>query len=226
MPLIKRPVRFRRIFRPGPKGSTPVFLKVLIAALIILGLCLLIAIPTNRYLDDVASQTALNHAAVLLRSTVNNTVNEMLDDSTYSYGYFVDLQRDTSGNVIAVAANMARINRFSTEVLGSVISATESGEIELSVPLGTLLRSSVFLGRGPDIPVRITVLTTSSASFSNQFEAVGINQSRHQIMLDIVMELDVVLPWEIESSIVDCQVLVAETIIVGGVPDTYLNLTP
>ena len=58
----------------------------------------------------------------------------------------------------------------------------------------------------------------------NELVAAGINQTKHQLLLEIVVDVDVLLPWEILSTRVVTEVLVSETVIIGAVPDTYVNM--
>lgn len=232
MPFMRRPILIRpkinaRVRRPiFPPHRRSQILTVIAVLAIIAGVLLLIILPSNKYLDEVASKTAVVHTGSVITTAVNDTVREKMNDGRYNYDYFVTLQHDANGNVTSISADMARINALSTEILGDVIEKTKSGDLDVGIPLGTLLGSSILLGRGPDIPVRLAVLTTSYATFRNEFESVGINQSKHQVILEIKVEVSVVLPWTIEYTEVYCEVLIAETIIVGRVPDTYLGITP
>ena len=105
-----------------------------------------------------------------------------------------------------------------------VIAATNNGLEDINIPIGNLLGSNLLLGRGPKVPVKIIMLTSSYSDFRNELEAVGINQVKHQIILEVRVQIDVLLPWEVQSTEVVSEVLIAETVLVGKVPDTYLNL--
>jgi len=87
-----------------------------------------------------------------------------------------------------------------------------------------LINSDLFSGRGPKIPIKIVPLGTVSTSFSNQFTAAGINQTRHQIMMDIVVDISILLPGYQTGTQVTTQVTIAETVIVGAVPDSYFQM--
>ena len=147
-----------------------------------------------------------------------------MSEGQYDYNYFVTLQKDDAGNITAISANMARINTLSSEILQEVIAATNNGLEDIDIPLGNLLGSNLLLGRGPNVPVKIIMLTSSYADFRNEIEAAGINQVKHQIILEVRVQIDVMLPWEVRSTEVVSEVLIAETVLVGKVPDTYLNL--
>ena len=118
---------------------------------------------------------------------------------------------------------MARINALSSELLSDIVHAADGGQLSLSIPVGNVLGSSLLLGKGPELPVDITMLTSSHVDFRNELSDAGINQTKHQIKLDVVVDIDVIMPWQTISTQVVSEILIAETVILGDVPDTYLN---
>ena len=190
---------------------------------VIIALCVG-AVLAGRFLKDISGQMALSNASDAITAAINDKINEKMSEGQYDYNYFVTLQKDEDGNITAISANMARINTLSSEILQEVIAATNNGMEDIDIPLGNLLGSNLLLGRGPYIPVKIIMLTSSYADFRNEIEAAGINQVKHQIILEVRVQIDVMLPWEVKSTEVVSEVLIAETVLVGKVPDTYLNL--
>ena len=79
------------------------------------------------------------------------------------------------------------------------------------------------MGRGPRVPVEILMLTSSRVGFDNSIVTAGINQTKHQILLTVTVDIDVLVPWGTESAQVQSQVLIADTIVVGQVPDTFVS---
>lgn len=195
----------------------------------LIALCLLlffgwVAVRSVMYLRELSCDMVLSDAVDLMTLCVNDTINRTLSGRDYGYDYFVTIDRDESGAVTAIKANMARINALSSELLSDIVEAADRGELSLSIPLGNILGSSLLLGKGPDIPVDITLLTSSRVDFKNELSAAGINQTKHEMKLDVVVDIDVVLPWRTISTQVVTEILIAETIIVGEVPQTYLNM--
>ena len=112
----------------------------------------------------------------------------------------------------------------SWELLSDIVKAADGGELSLAIPIGNLLGSSLLLGRGFDIPVDITMLSSSRVDFKNDLISAGINQTKHQMKLDVVIDIDVIMPWRTVSTQVVSEILIAETVIVGKVPQTYLDM--
>ena len=183
-----------------------------------------VAVRSVMYLRELSCDMVLSDAVDLMTLCVNDTINRTLAGRDYGYDYFVTIDRDESGAVTAIKANMARINALSSELLSDIVEAADKGELSLSIPLGNILGSSLLLGKGPDIPVDITLLTSSRVDFKNEISAAGINQTKHEMKLDVVVDIDVVLPWRTVSTQVVTEILIAETVIVGEVPQTYLNM--
>ena len=211
-----------RVYRSESGASQRAVVIILIVALIF-GVFLL-CVSASRFLKDLAAQMALSDATDLITAVVNEKIDEKMSEGKYDYDYFVTLQRGDSGEITAISANMTRINSLASDILRQVISSTAGGGLDIKVPVGNLTGSNLLLGRGPKIPVKVIMLTSSFADFRNEISSAGINQLRHQIILELTVQIDVLLPWEVQSSEVKSEVLIAETIIVGSVPNTYLSL--
>ena len=94
----------------------------------------------------------------------------------------------------------------------------------VSVPLGSALGMTIFAGSGPGIPVSIVPIGSIKTNFETEFEACGINQTRHKIFLSMRTTVRLVLPRGAEQVSFNSQVLIAESIIVGQVPDSFIEV--
>jgi sporulation protein YunB len=118
---------------------------------------------------------------------------------------------------------MAQINALSAVLLERVVGLTENRTITVSIPAGNLTGISLLMGRGPGIPVEIMVLTSSHVEFRNHILTAGINQTKHQISLLVIVDIDVLVPWGTESTQVCSEVLISDTVLLGQVPQTFLH---
>ena len=182
-----------------------------------------VAVRSVMYLRELSCQMVLSDATDLMTLCINDTVARKLGAEDYGYDYFVELDYGENGHVTAVRANMARINAMSSELLSDIVHAADGGQLSLAIPIGNILGSSLLLGKGPEIPVDITMLSSSHVDFKNELSDAGINQTKHQIKLDVVIDIDVIMPWRTVSTQVVSEILIAETVILGEVPETYLN---
>ncbi len=149
-------------------------------------------------------------------------VNDAVENGWMEYGKLVRFDKDSEGRVTALQSNMAEFNRLQTAVADDVLERLAQVSVsELSVPLGTLTGSPLLAGRGPRLTVKMETLGTASASFRDKFTAAGINQTKHQILLQVDVRMSILLPGITTSTKVSNEISVAETVIVGSVPQTY-----
>ena len=117
---------------------------------------------------------------------------------------------------------MTEFNRLQAEILKDILEkVSEVSTKELSIPIGTLSGSSLLAGRGPNISVRMQSVGSSTAVLENEFTSAGINQTKHRILLKVDVSVSILLPGFATAAKVSNVVTVAETIIVGDVPDSY-----
>lgn len=158
-------------------------------------------------------------------SIINDAVNETLSSEAISYGDLVTLEKDTAGQVTVLAANTAQLNTLRTEILGRILEQVEQLDSqELGIPLGNLTGFATASDLGPVLPVRVLTAATPTAAFEHVFTSSGINQTLHQVMLNVQVECTLLIPGGTVDTVVEAQVCAAETLLVGQVPDTYLEL--
>jgi len=173
-------------------------------------------------LRPLAIRLALGEATDTITVTVNEIVREKLSDGSLDYSNLVTLEKDDSGRISALVTNMANINLLQSYVTRAVVERFLTAErTTVSVPLGNIIGGAVFSGKGPSIDVTILSISNVTANFSNEFTSAGINQTRHQILLDVDVTLSILLAGYQETDVVRTRISVAETVIVGSVPETY-----
>ena len=121
---------------------------------------------------------------------------------------------------------MSEVNRLKTDILNIIndeILALDTSD--MGIPLGSLFLPELLSGKGPAIPVRILTIRNSDADFRSSFTQAGINQTLHQLIMDVSVDVAVLVLGHTSSFTVSSQVVVAETVIVGDVPNTFLQST-
>ena len=168
--------------------------------------------------------------ASLATTKVSNTVTRIVSEAVYEAietgeiqcDGLVSFEKDNDGKITAVRSNMAAFNHLQAEILDTVLTRIDQVSTrELSIPIGTLTGSSLLAGRGPRITVRMESVGSSEANFSNEFVSAGINQTKHQIILTVDVYVSILLPGFTTATKVSNSFIVAETVIVGAVPDSY-----
>ena len=175
------------------------------------------------YLKRISGQIALSDASDIMIQQVNEAIHQVLLEGDYDPDAFVRFEKNDAGQVSAISSNMTQINALSALLLDRVIGLTENRTITVSIPAGNLTGMSLLMGRGPGVPVEILVLTSSHVEFRNQIITAGINQTKHQISLLVMVDIDVLVPWGTESTQICSEVLISDTVLVGQVPDTYFH---
>ena len=154
----------------------------------------------------------------------NDAIAKQMADGIIQYDRIVYFEKDLDGRITALKTNMSEINRLKTDILNIIndeILALDTADI--GIPLGSLLLPEFFSGKGPAIPVHILSIRNSDAAFASEFSHAGINQTLHQLTMEVSVDVSVLVLAKTESFTVTSQVVVAETVIVGDVPQTYLQ---
>ena len=193
---------------------------VVIMAVLVIGGFLLFR---DRYRDAVRelARTQITNGTSDL---INDAIDEQIESGNIHYDRIVYFEKDLNGRITALKTNISEVNRLKTDILNLIndeILAMDTSH--LGVPLGSLFLPELFSGRGPSIPVQIISIRNSDGSFESHFTEAGINQTMHQLTIEVLVDVSVLVLGETHSFTVSSQVVVAETIIVGDVPDTFLN---
>lgn len=192
---------------------------LLLAVLLTLALYLLL----EKRLTGVILDTAYARAHALAVDTVNAAVRKSIADGI-SYDQLITVRTDGAGRVTLLQADSARMNELALAVALSAQQALSDSRPAVTVPLGAALKVPYLSGLGPRVRVSLSPVGAVTASFHTEFESAGINQTRHKIFLQLHADVRLVLPTGTRPVSVDTQVLIAESIIVGSVPDSYMNV--
>lgn len=155
---------------------------------------------------------------------INDSIDRQIDTGNIQYDRIVYFEKDLNGKITALKTNMSEVNRLKTSILNLIndeILAIDTGSI--GIPLGSLFFPEVLSGRGPVIPVHILSIRNSDAAFSSHFTEAGINQTLQQLTMEISVDVAILVLGKTQSFTVASHVVVAETIIVGQVPDTFFQ---
>ena len=170
--------------------------------------------------EDLA-QTQVKNATSDL---INDAIDHQIETGNIQYDRIVFFEKDLNGRITALKTNMGEVNRLKTQTLNLIndeILALDASDIGL--PVGSLIFPEIFSGKGPIIPVRVLSIRNSDAAFLSGFSEAGINQTLHQLSMDVSVDVTVLILGKTASFTVASTVVVAETIIVGDVPNTFLQ---
>ena len=197
------------------------FMSILIMLLVLA--ILLLAIFRNKY-HDAIQELAQTQVRNTTSDLINDAIDKQIGNGNIQYDRIVYFEKDLEGRITALKTNISEVNRLKTEILNLInneILAIDNSD--LGIPIGSLVLPELLAGKGPEIPVNIISIRNSDASFNSHFSEAGINQTLQKISMCVSVDVAVLVLGKTESFTVSSEVVVAETIIVGQVPDTYLQ---
>lgn len=198
--------------------------RVLLTALLIGAAAAVVVFTTQ--MKSMLTRMATSRVTNTVNQIVLESVNMAVDSGQFEYDRMISFEKDNEGRITAVKSNMPEFNRLQSYILREVLDRIDHvSSRDLSIPLGSLSGSALLAGRGPRITVRMESVGSSTARLENEFVSAGINQTKHQVRLNIDVSVSILLPGFSTATKVSNSVVVAETVIVGSVPETYTNFT-
>lgn len=161
------------------------------------------------------------------RSLITEMVESVINDEfgrSPSYDDIAFVGKDSLNRVTSIQINANRLTMLSTKIAGQIQEKLfTEGKKEIGVPLGTLLGSAVFSAEGPDIYVKFIPVGQVEASYKSEFSNAGSNQTRHWVSLEVKATIGVAVPLVENRREITVEVPLAETVVIGNVPDTVDN---
>ena len=200
-------------------------LKRLISWILVLSVALLVLLLVFR---EKYQSAICGLAETQVKNTTSDLINDAIDKQIETgdvlYDRMVYFEKDLNGRITALKTNMSEVNRVKTDILNIIndeILALDTSD--LGIPLGSLFLPEFLSGKGPTIPVHILSIRNSEASFSSDFTQAGINQTLHKINMHVSIDVAVLVWGKTSYFTISSQVVIAETVIVGQVPDTLFQ---
>lgn len=193
-----------------------IFAVLIIAALIA---CFFLMINST-------SPRIVTRATAEIKTRSNIAVNESVFYTLKDFGYndFVSIQKDSQGKIVSITSNTMLLNTLARILVDGVQKKVAGiAENGVDIPLGSLSGWTLLTGKGPDINIGVRPYQDVTCKFVSEFESAGINQTRHKIVLVVEANFTIVLPTATTTVANTVEVLVAESIIVGEVPQIYFN---
>ena len=190
-----------------------------LSVLLILGFFLL-----RRQYRDVILELAGTQVKNATSDLTNDAIAKQIEDGVVQYDRIVYFEKNLDGRITALKTNIGEVNRLKTDILNIIndeILALDNSDI--GIPIGSLFLPELFSGRGPVIPVHILSIRNSDANFQSNFTQAGINQTLHQVTMQVSIDVAVLVLGQTTSFTMESEVVVAETVIVGDVPNTFLQ---
>ncbi len=197
--------------------------RILCIILLVIGIGVLLFFYFQRNVTRVLISISEATMRACTTVAVNDAVYYTLSDEM-RYEDLVTVTRNENGDIVSVSADALKINKIARDTAS--ISQSNLKNLSLNgipVPLGALTGIEALAGVGPRIQFRIIPVSSVSCAFSSKFESVGINQTKHSIYLSVIADIHIVMPSKTKRFAVTTEILVGESVIIGRVPDTFLQ---
>lgn len=208
---------FRRV-----RTLPPALVTFGVAVLIVVGVVSLLEAKLRPVVAQLASAQTQN----TMTAVVEHAVAQDLAARQVSYQDLVDIERDSTGAVTALTTDVAQMNLLRSELVSVILDALNGVDLStIQVPLGSLIHMDLIWARGPSIRVQSMAVGTVSAEFESELTSAGVNQTLHRIWMDISVPMTILLPGTEVEVPIHTKLPVAETVIVGQVPEAYVQFT-
>lgn len=195
----------------------------IVIGIVVIFLILILSFVENRLRNSMEKISEYRVKSIVTRA-VGSAVNENFPDNI-GYNDIVTISKGENGTITSIQTDVAKLNRIFAKVSLSVQDKLSDLEKEkISMPLGAILGEPMFATEGPNINIGIIPYGSVETDFKSEFNSAGINQTRHRIYILVRTEVGVGIPFIEKKTVVITSLPVAETVIVGEVPKSYINV--
>lgn len=194
--------------------------------LLIIVISLLISLVTYvlKSISPVIKVVCESTAKTIALKVTEETVNDLI--SNVEYDSLMNVKYNEQGKIIAINANVINMNKLSSKIAYEIEEKLNNLDKQtVEVPLGKIWGLDIFSGYGPTIKIKIIPVGNTETEYKTEFVSEGINQTKHTIYLDINSTVSIIAPFMTDSVTATSRVTVAETVVVGDIPEIYYNIT-
>lgn len=198
-------------------------LLIFLLALVVIALALVKY--TEMRMKPILTSMATASAQRIAARAVSEAIYDEITTESITYNDLINLEKDNSGKISALRTNVIEINRLKSRLAVVILDKLASiEETTIRIPLGNIINGELLSGRGVKIELRLIPVGSVTTDISNVFTSAGINQTRHQIMMEVRAMVSVILPMSSISADITTSVCIAETVIVGEVPSAFTEV--
>lgn len=199
------------------------FLVGCICCLTVIALLFLILLARLR---PMIRPIAVARAKSMATRAINAAVDQVLAIEFISYDSMIILEHDHENRVTALKTNASIINRLKAELTSEITDhVNQIDEATIGIPIGSVIGGELLSGVGPRIYIGLLPVGYAETDIINTFSAAGINQTLHQIILEVTVTIGIVMPAYTEYTTVSTSIVLGESVLLGVVPENYTNVT-
>ncbi len=195
------------------------WLRVILFAAVLSLLFLFVVFPFCARLRSLSGTIALSDAVDYVDEAIRDGLGDCMRQTRFAPGNLVSMERDGAGRIIAIYVDVVRLEELAAQIQNRLRTPSDGLELRQRIPIGRVSGTNFLIEAGPKLTIHTLLMTSTQAEFHNELTAAGINQTRHQLVLELTVDMDVLVPWNSLHTQVKRQLLLAETVIVGQVPE-------
>lgn len=194
--------------------------------MLLVGVCLLAAVfVLDGRVRPVLTTLATYQAKLSATRSINEAVIQVISEEDVVYNNIISVTQKTGGEVSSLSTDMVTVNRLKAQITSKVADRlTQDAVQDIGIPIGTVFGGQLLSGRGPRLTFKVLPAGYVHSEIYNRFQSAGINQTLHQIMLSVEVTISAVAPIYTITTNVDTNLCIAETIIVGKVPEAFTDI--
>lgn len=178
--------------------------------------------------NKVATPILLTIADAEIRAKSIEILNKAIItqySNQFKYDEVINIEKDNSGNIAMLKADTLKMNKIACDVAIDAQNQLKAlGEIGIKIPLGNVFENNLLSDFGPNITIKMKPIGYVETNYSSDFESAGINQTRHKIYVNVKTSVRVILPLNTDDIEIKNEIPIAETILVGKIPNSAINL--
>lgn len=211
-------------FNKISKDMRPKVTRVFIAILVFIAIFIFCTVYFRKNIVPTVMDSSIAQVRAIATNSVNVAATSVLNDGI-TYDQLFEVVKDQDGKITMIQANSPRINKIAREIANLAQANLDSlGTQEIAIAAGTFTGLALLTGFGPDVTIKIVPIGTANCDFVSYFQPAGINQTLHKIYIDVYADIDIITPIDQPRVQVKAEILVCENLIIGQVPEVYLNM--
>jgi sporulation protein YunB len=205
------------------KELKPKLMRITTAVVVVVAIFIFCTVYFRQNIVPTVMGSAIAQVRAVGTNTVNIAATQVISEGI-DYDELFKVEKDSEGNVVMIQANSPNINRIAREISNLAQANLDAlGPQEIEIAFGTFTGVALLTGFGPDVIVTVNPISAANCDFVSFFVSAGINQTLHKIYIDVYAEISIVTPIDQPTINVKVEVLVCENLIVGKVPQVYLD---
>lgn len=189
----------------------------------VMGVIMIIITIMIKSIMPIFNSICLEKARSIATLITNEETTKVLQN--YEYFDFIMIHKDDDGNILMLEANMKNINQVIATIANQIQIKIDAIEQEnIGINLGSFTGIHFLIGRGIKIPIRVITAGNVKTTVKSELISQGINQTLHRLYLEIECEISVLTPFNSMQESITNQLILAENVIVGNIPNNYYHL--